>query len=99
MIAMASYISSMSTGFAGVEVEYRPERRSDWGSVVDPGVLVRLKTDSGNATMGLSIEDARSIAEALPQVLMLHDAAVRLAADCAVDEAVSAAVDEVGKAA
>ncbi|WP_280255189.1 hypothetical protein [Nocardia wallacei] len=89
----------MSAGFDGVEVEYRSERRTEWGSVLDPGVLVRLKTDSGSATMGLSIEDARTIAAALPQVLMLHDAAVCLAAECAVGEADSAAVDEVGKAA
>lgn len=96
---MGSYVSSLSAGFAGVEVEYRPERRTDWGSVLDPGVLVRLKTDAGSATMGLSIEDARTIAAALPQILMLHDAAVRLATECAAGDADSAAVDEVGKAA
>ncbi|MBO0856176.1 MAG: hypothetical protein J2P18_20695 [Nocardia sp.] len=81
---MASYMSTMNTGFGGVEVEYEPPSRTDSGYALDAGVLVRLRTDVGTASMGLSIEDARVLAEQLPQIVMMHDAAVRLAAEKAV---------------
>ncbi len=83
----------------GVSAEYKPERQFE-GCLLPAQVDIDLKTEGGaRAWLCLSIEDARTLAAALPQILMLHDAAVRLAAECAVDGTDSAAVDEVGKAA
>ncbi|WP_280377310.1 hypothetical protein [Nocardia wallacei] len=99
MIAM-SFIATMITGFDGVEAEYVPARQNVDGEMVPAFVRIRLVgVPESKATLTVTVEDARTIAEALPQILMLHDATVRLAADCAVDEAVSAAVDGAGKAA
>jgi hypothetical protein len=73
-------------GFEGIEAEYVPARLSPFGDVMlRASVLVSLiDPKAGTASLGLSIEDARVLAEALPRILMLHDAAERLAAEKAV---------------
>ncbi|WP_227985627.1 hypothetical protein [Nocardia spumae] len=47
-----------------------------------PRVSVEMNHEAiGYARLYLSIEDARTLAEQLPQILMMHDVAERLAAE------------------
>ncbi|WP_334028332.1 hypothetical protein [Nocardia terpenica] len=67
----------------GVEVEYVPAHGTDYGSWVAAYITVELGKDHA-ATMGLSIEDARTLLERLTRILMLHDSVAHLAAEKAV---------------
>ncbi|WP_157121846.1 hypothetical protein [Nocardia violaceofusca] len=71
------------SGWDGVAVEYRPARRIE-GINVSAGVSVELTVETGAAALVFSIADARTVSAALSQILMLHDAAERLAAEKAV---------------
>ncbi|MGV9681008.1 hypothetical protein ACWDSJ_37550 [Nocardia sp. NPDC003482] len=79
----------------GIEVEYKPARFSErLGENLPAAVHLNFDDPGGHAYVALTVEDARVLAERLPQVLMLHDAAERLAAVKAVDaEVVSVAVE------
>jgi hypothetical protein len=84
VIAM-SFLAMMTTGFDGVEAVYEPARPNDLGRTTQAFVRVKLNgVSAARASMTLTVEDARTLAEALPQILMLHDAAERLAAEKAV---------------
>ncbi len=78
-----SFLAMMTTAFEGVDAVYVPATRNALGRMNSPVVRVRLKGVSASS-LTLTIEDARTLAEALPQILMLHDAAERLAAEKAV---------------
>ncbi|WP_083893311.1 hypothetical protein [Nocardia veterana] len=76
-----SFISAYIHKFDGVEAEYCPARDTAWGPT-RAAVSVELNHEAiGSARLYLSIEDARTLAEQLPQILMMHDVAERLAAD------------------
>nr|WP_153410328.1 hypothetical protein [Nocardia macrotermitis] len=80
---MSTYMSASVSAPEGIEVNYHPERPMSFGDgVVPAGVDVRFTGTT--AYLSLSIEDARALAEQLPQILMLHDAAERVAAEKAV---------------
>ncbi len=78
-----SHMTITRSGWDGVAVEYRPARRIE-GINVNAGVSVELTLDTGAAALVFSIEDARTVSAALSQILMLHDAAERLADEKAV---------------
>lgn len=78
-----SFMSVSVSKWDGVEATYR-EAYQYKGTSVAASVDVRLDSDRSDARLNLSIEDARTLAEQLPQILMLHDAAERLAAEKAV---------------
>ncbi|MFF0455256.1 hypothetical protein [Nocardia africana] len=82
MIAM-SFMSVSVSKWDGVEATYR-EAYQYKGTSVAASVDVRLDSDRSDARLNLSIEDARTLAEQLPQILMLHDQAERLGAEKAV---------------
>ncbi|MBF6149357.1 hypothetical protein [Nocardia nova] len=87
MIAMSSHFSVDGTVDCVGEVEYRPAHIHRYGpekqytTPVAAYVLVGLGKGFPEVRLRLSIEDVRALAEQLPQVLMLHDAAERLAAE------------------
>lgn len=82
MIAM-SHMSVMNSSHDEIAVEYKPVRQD--GDMTLPAVVwIDLEGGSGRAHLSLSIDDARVLAERLPRILMLHDAAERLAAEKAV---------------
>ncbi|MQY22447.1 hypothetical protein [Nocardia macrotermitis] len=88
MIAM-SYASMRGFTFELREVEYAPAHEYRWGPeeeyVNQIAATVDLRFEGGmSLCLSLSIEDARALAEQLPQILMLHDAAERVAAEKAV---------------
>ncbi len=84
---MASFVSI--DGFAdGVrDVDYMPAHMSRYGrndeysTEIEAHVSVRLGHAEVRARLTLSIEDARILAERLPEILMRHDAAERLASE------------------
>lgn len=78
-----SFMSVSVSKWDGVEASYREAYRYN-GTSVPASVDVRLDSDRGDARLNLSIVDARTLAEQLPRILMLHDAAERLAAEKAV---------------
>ena len=87
MIDMSSYFC-MDGALEGVaEVEYKAAHNYRYGqdeqysSPIPAYVFVRLGKGFPEVRLRLSIEDVRALAEQLPQVLMLHDAAERLAAE------------------
>ncbi|WP_040817363.1 hypothetical protein [Nocardia jiangxiensis] len=82
MIAM-SFLAMMSTGFDGVRAKYVPAVRNALGRMSSPVVRVELNGVTASS-LTLTIEDARTLTETLSQILMLHDAAERLAAEKAV---------------
>ncbi|MFX0579453.1 hypothetical protein [Nocardia nepalensis] len=82
MIVM-SYMSVVTSRYDSVELEYKSARPGEYGPL-PPVVYLNLRDGGGNAYVALTIEDARAVAEALPQIIMLHDAAERLAAEKAV---------------
>ncbi|WP_040827755.1 hypothetical protein [Nocardia jiangxiensis] len=82
MIAM-SFLAMMSTGFDGVRAKYVPAVRNALGGRNSAVVRVEL-IGVPASSLTLTIEDARTLAQTLPQILMLHDAAEHLAAEKAV---------------
>ncbi len=86
MIAMA-FITA--PGFASgdeVVAEYAPSTNA-LGILMDASIWLRLFNDGvrvDQTGLNMSIADARVIGAALTQVVLLHDAAVRLAAGMAV---------------
>ncbi|WP_433679970.1 hypothetical protein [Nocardia sp. CA-119907] len=97
MIAM-SYMDVMSSGHDEISVEYKSVRQS--GGMTLPAVVwVDLEGGRGRAHLALSIEHARILAERLPRLLMLHDAAERLAAEMAVDSENTDSAEQSGQAA
>ncbi|WP_146100780.1 hypothetical protein [Nocardia nova] len=78
-----SHMTITRSGWDGVAVEYRPAGRVG-GIDVKAGVSVELTLDTGSAALVFSIEDARTVSASLAQILMLHDAAERLANEKAV---------------
>ncbi|MFF0493602.1 hypothetical protein ACFYTQ_31670 [Nocardia sp. NPDC004068] len=97
-----AYLNVLTARFDGIEVEYKPSRFSEpLGENLPAVVYLNLEDRGRTSYLALTIEDARVLAERLPQILMVHDAAERLAAEMAVDpeDTDSAAVDEAGKAA
>nr|WP_231983098.1 hypothetical protein [Nocardia sp. 852002-20019_SCH5090214] len=67
--------------FDGIEAEYCPARDTASGPL-RASVSVEMNHEViGYARLYLSIEDARTLAEQLPQILMMHDVAERLAAE------------------
>ncbi|GAB2699704.1 hypothetical protein [Nocardia thraciensis] len=83
MIAM-SFMDVTVRKFDGIEAKYRPSRRSAYDDRIPASVDVELENAGGRAWLNLSIEDARTLADRLPQILMLHDQAEHLAAEKAV---------------
>ncbi|MCC3316501.1 hypothetical protein [Nocardia africana] len=80
MIAM-SFINAHISKFDGLEAEYCPARDTALGPV-KASVSVEMNHEAiGYARLYLSIEDARTLAEQLPQILMMHDVAERLVAE------------------
>ncbi len=78
-----SFISSQMCKFDGIEAEYRPARENELGPI-PASVSVELNHEViGHARLSLSIEDARVLAEQLPQIVMMHDLAERLASESA----------------
>ncbi len=94
---MPSYMSVGSAAFEAVKAEYQPTRTTDYGTRVPAYVWIDLQDGRGSAHLSLSIEHTRELAEALPQILMFHDAAERLAAQKAIDGCDAAAPVPVGK--
>ncbi|AHH17260.1 hypothetical protein NONO_c24640 [Nocardia nova SH22a] len=78
-----SFMQVSASKWDGIEVKYREAFQSN-GYSIAASVDVRLDTDRSDARLSLSIEDARTLAEQLPRILMEHDAAERLAAEKAV---------------
>ncbi len=78
-----SFMQVTASKWDGIEVKYREARRTE-DTPVPAGVDVHLDNDQSHAWLRLSIEDARALAEQLPRILMLHDAAERLADEKAV---------------
>ncbi len=78
---------SSHVGYDGIEVEYVAAHGTDYGTWVPAYITVALV--NGYASMGLSIEDARTLLERLTPILMLHDSVEHLAAEKAVDRAVA----------
>ncbi|WP_433622952.1 hypothetical protein [Nocardia sp. CA-120079] len=97
MIVM-SFMQVSVSKYDGIDVQYRAAFQSTHGNGrVPASVDVELNSNGGRAWLNLSLEDARTLADRLPQILMLHDAAERLAAEMAVDRDETAPVP-VGKA-
>ncbi|MEV6101473.1 hypothetical protein [Nocardia sp. NPDC051981] len=69
-----SYVSVSSPGYAveGIEVRYQTAHTADAGLEIPAYVYVSLKGTSGY--LALHIEHARALLEALPGVLVEHDA-------------------------
>ncbi|WP_433680663.1 hypothetical protein [Nocardia sp. CA-119907] len=95
MIVM-SFMQVNVSKYDGIDVQYREARQDTYGRI-PASVDVKLVNDGGRAWLNLSLEDARTLADRLPQILMLHDAAERLAAEMAVDKD-EAAPAPMGKA-
>jgi len=92
-----SYMSTQINAFDGVEVEYLPAHATAYGSVTPAYVLVKLR--QGHATLGLQVEDARTLVEAVTRILMLHDSVEHLAVEMSVDNEVPvAALESVERA-
>ncbi len=84
---MSSWMTVSSTSFDDVKAEYQPAWVTEYGTRVPASVWIDLEEEtrgSSSAHLHLSIENARTLASVLPQILMLHDAAERLAAEKAV---------------
>ncbi|WP_114755812.1 hypothetical protein [Nocardia pseudobrasiliensis] len=77
-----SYMRTAVRCYDGVEAEYLPAHGTDYGTWVPAYILVQFA--KGDATLGLSIEDARTVMERLTRILMLHDSVEHLAAEKAV---------------
>ncbi len=75
---------NVSTGYStAVKVEYHPQTQGRAFSV-PAFVSIELELKNSRADLVLSIEDARLVADQMSQLLMLHDAAERLAAEKAI---------------
>ncbi|MEU5761159.1 hypothetical protein [Nocardia sp. NPDC047648] len=75
-----SFFHTTVSGHDGITAEYRPERESTYdGGVIPAAVFIELS--GAKAYLCLSIEDARTLAEALPGILAEHDAAVSVSVD------------------
>jgi hypothetical protein len=77
---------SMCVGVcASMTVEYHPLRDSDYGSKIPASVWITLENEhSGGSTVFFDIEHVRQLAEQLPGLLMIHDAAEHAAKEQAV---------------
>ncbi|WP_157115158.1 hypothetical protein [Nocardia niwae] len=73
-----SFFHTSVSGYDGITAEYHPERETEHGSVP---ATVFIELVDARAYLCLSIEDARTLAEALPGVLAEHDAVVSASAD------------------
>ncbi|WP_280446329.1 hypothetical protein [Nocardia brasiliensis] len=73
-----SFFNTTVAGYDGITAQYRPEREREH-CVTPAGVLIELS--GANAYLHLGIEDARTLAEALPGVLAEHDAVVSALTD------------------
>lgn len=79
-----SYMSTNVNRFDGVVSEYLPAHGTDYGAQVPAYVLVHLGQDHHDATLGMRIEDARTLVADVTRILMLHDSVQHLAAEKAV---------------
>ncbi|WP_433758136.1 hypothetical protein [Nocardia sp. CA-135398] len=82
-----------SCSFEDVNAEYHPARDIGDGLIVGATVWVDLENGPGgigDARLVLSIENARTLAESLTQIVMLHDAAEHAAAERAAVQAEAA---------
>ncbi len=81
-----SFMTTFSPLSDEVAADYSPASVYD-GRRVPASIWVRLlkQGERVGANLNLSIEDARVLGEALTQIVLLHDAAERLAAAKAVD--------------
>jgi hypothetical protein len=75
-----SFFHTTVSGYDGITAEYHPERESTYGGGVIPATVF-IELSDAHAYLSLSIEDARTLAEALPSVLAEHDAVVSASAD------------------
>ncbi|MER7453267.1 hypothetical protein ABTW96_23580 [Nocardia beijingensis] len=75
-----SFFNTTVSGYDGITAEYHPERESTYGGGVIPATVF-IELSGANAYLSLSIEDARTLAQALPGVLAEHDAAVSASVD------------------
>jgi hypothetical protein len=78
-----SFITTTVRHLEGVEAEYQPSHTTDYEMLVPAYIHVRFG-ENHNATLSLKIEDARSLADAVTKILMLHDSVEHLAAEKAV---------------
>ena len=98
MIVMTSFIVARVSQADELAAEYAPARVGSYDLQIPASIWVHLLND-GERTGGdlnISIEHARVLAESLTQLVLLHDAAERLAAEMAID--VEAAPVPMGKA-
>ncbi|MCX4093667.1 hypothetical protein [Nocardia sp. alder85J] len=82
MIVMAFISTFASDSGEGVEVEYHP------GYVTEDGgrqpAFLHINLAGTDSYLAMRVDEARALAEAVQCVVMLHDAAERLAAEKAV---------------
>lgn len=96
MIVVA-YINTAVTA-EGVSVNYCAASDSTvYGFKVPASVTIKLGDPATEVLVVVSIEEARELAARLTDTVMVHDAAVRLASELAVDGSESG--DSVGQAA
>ncbi|WP_156910267.1 hypothetical protein [Nocardia mangyaensis] len=72
-----SFITTHTGLSHGIDATYSESRptRHDPTTIVPAYIRVEFVTDYGSATLHLTMEDARVLAEQLPGLLMAHDAA------------------------
>ncbi|MBF6468875.1 MULTISPECIES: hypothetical protein [Nocardia] len=75
-----SFFNTTVSGHDGITAEYHPERESAYGDGVIPATVF-IELSGANGYLSLSIEDARTLAEALPGVVAEHEAAVSASVD------------------
>ncbi|MFI5535304.1 hypothetical protein ACIA5H_02830 [Nocardia sp. NPDC051900] len=68
-----SFFNSTVAGYEGISVEYKPAHE---GTHAPLPAWVHISLDGSDAYLCLSIEDARSLADQMPVVMALHEAAV-----------------------
>ncbi|WP_280315713.1 hypothetical protein [Nocardia abscessus] len=73
-----SFFNTTVSAYDGIAVEYKAERESAYGR--NPA-WVHVTLSGSDAYLCLSLEDARTLAQALPGVLAEHDAAVSALTD------------------
>jgi hypothetical protein len=76
-----SFFSTAASGHDGITVDYSPAHESAYGPMP---AWVHVRLSGADAYLALSVEDARTLAQALPGVLAEHDAVVSASADKAV---------------
>ncbi|MGY5276440.1 hypothetical protein [Nocardia gipuzkoensis] len=75
-----SFFNTTVSGHDGITAEYHPERESTYGDGVIPATVF-IELSGANGYLSLSIEDARTLAAALPRVVAEHDAVVSALTD------------------